>query len=302
LGYFILAILIEFVWLITTGRMYRSIYRLLGLDESVLTLTRISAAANFINTVAPTAGAGGIALFATEARRGGHPTGKVTVAAALFLLLDQIAFLVILSLGLIVLVRRKDLGPAEMSATLILLGIAVTAIFVLYLGYRSEEKLGDFLAKIARGINSFVKLFRKKEYLSEVRAHEFAHEISEGFAGLTEQPSSLVRPVLWGILGKILLMCILICAFLSFEVPFSAGTIVAGFSITYLFLIVSPTPSGIGIVEGIMPIVLTSLHVDWSQAVVITLTYRTVTFWIPFGIGALAFRSLHAGGEEPAAA
>ncbi len=302
LAYFILAILIEFVWLITTGRMYQSIYHLLGLDESVLTLTRISAAANFINTVAPTAGAGGIALFATEAHRRGHPTGKVTVAAALFLLLDQIAFLVILSLGLIVLVRRKDLGPAEMSATLILLGIAVTAIFVLYLGYKSEKKLGDFLAKIARGVNRFVKIFRKKEYLSEVRAHEFAHEISEGFAGLTERPSSLVRPVLWGILGKILLMCVLVCAFLSFEVPFSAGTIVAGFSITYLFLIVSPTPAGIGIVEGVMPIVLTSLHVDWSQAVVITLTYRTVTFWIPFGIGALAFRSLHAGGEEPAAA
>ena len=162
--------------------------------------------------------------------------------------------------------------------------------------------MADFLAKIARGINRFVKIFRKKEYLSEVRAHEFAHEISEGFAGLTEQPSSLVRPILWGILSKILLMGVLVCAFLSFEVPFSAGTIVAGFSITYLFLIVSPTPSGIGIVEGMMPIVLTSLNVDWSQAVVITLTYRTVTFWIPFGIGALAFRSLHAGGEEPAAA
>lgn len=299
--YFILAILIEFIWFIVTGRMYQSIYHLLGLEEGVLTLSRISAAANFINTVAPTAGAGGIALFATEANRRGHPSGKVTVAAALFLLLDQIAFLVILSLGLIVLVRRKDLGPAEMSATLILLGIAATAIFVLYLGYRSEERLGEFLAKIARGINRFVKILRKKEYLSEVRAHEFAHEISEGFAGLTERPSSLVRPVLWGILGKILLMGILACAFLSFEVPFSAGTIVAGFSLTYLFLIVSPTPSGIGIVEGMMPIVLTSLNVDWSQAVVITLTYRTVTFWIPFGIGALAFRSLHADGEEPAA-
>jgi len=302
LRYFILAILIELIWFIVTGRTYQSIYRLLGLDESVITLSRISTAANFINTVAPTAGAGGIALFATEAHRRGHPTGKVTVAAALFLLLDQIAFFVILSLGLIVLVRRKDLGPAEMSATLILLGISITAIFVLYLGYKSEERLGDFLAKIARGINRFVKIFRKKDYLSEVRAHEFAHEISEGFAGLTERPSSLVRPVLWGILGKILLMCILVCAFLSFEVPFSAGTIVAGFSLTYLFLIVSPTPSGIGIVEGMMPIVLTSLNVDWSQAVVITLTYRTVTFWIPFGIGALAFRSLHAGGEEPATA
>ncbi|MDO9300605.1 MAG: lysylphosphatidylglycerol synthase domain-containing protein, partial [Anaerolineales bacterium] len=75
--------------------------------------------------------------------------------------------------------------------------------------------------------------------------------------------------------------------------------IIAGFSITYLFLIVSPTPSGIGIVEGLMPIALTSLNVGWSEAVLITFTYRTVTFWIPFGVGALAFRSLHTREEEP---
>jgi uncharacterized protein (TIRG00374 family) len=106
---------------------------------------------------------------------------------------------------------------------------------------------------------------------------------------------------LWGIFDKGLLMLILICAFLSFEVPFSAGTIIAGFSLAYLFLIVSPTPSGIGVVEGLMPIALTSLNVNWSQAVLITLTYRTVTFWVPFGIGAWAFRSLHTGGEEPSA-
>jgi hypothetical protein len=301
LTFFILAIIVQLIWFITAARMYQSIFHLLGVYESTLTLSRIATAANFINVVAPTAGVGGIALFASEAHRRGHPSGKVTVAAALFLLLDQAAFLCVLALGLIVLARRNDLDVSEISASLLLLGTAISYAFVLYLGYRSEEKLGNLLAKIARGINRIVKFFRKQEYLSETRAHGFAHEVAEGFSGLTEKPSSLIRPILWGILSKVLLMCILICAFLSFEVPFSAGTIIAGFSIAYLFLIVSPTPSGIGIVEGLMPIALTSLNVDWSQAVLITLTYRTVTFWVPFGIGAWAFRSIHKFGEEPSA-
>ncbi|HNJ15205.1 MAG TPA: hypothetical protein PLN43_16605, partial [Anaerolineales bacterium] len=73
LGYFLLAILIQMAWLLTTGRMYKSVYRLLGLDESILALSRIAAAANFINIVAPTAEMGGVALFAAEARRRGHP-------------------------------------------------------------------------------------------------------------------------------------------------------------------------------------------------------------------------------------
>jgi glycosyltransferase 2 family protein len=300
LTFFILAILVQMLWFITTGRMYQSVYHLLGVDESTLTLSRIATAANFINVVAPTAGVGGIALFASEARRRGHPTGKVTVAAALFLSLDQAAFLVVLALGLIVLVRRNDLDASEISASFILFCFTISYAFVLYLGYRSEEKLGNLLAKVAHVVNSIAKfLRRKKEFLSEHRAHEFAHEVAEGFAGLTERKSSLVRPVLWGILDKALLMGILVFSFLSFEVPFSPGTIIAGFALTYLFLIVSPTPSGIGIVEGLMPIALNSLNVDWSHAVLITLTYRTVTFWVPFGVGAWAFRSLHASGEQP---
>jgi glycosyltransferase 2 family protein len=296
LTFFLLAILAQMIWFVTSGRMYQSIFHLLGVHESVLTLSRIATAANFINVVAPSAGMGGVALFAAEAHRRGHPTGKVTVAAALFLLLDQAAFLVILTLGLIVLVRRNDLNTGEITASLILFGIAIFYTLVLYLGYRSEEKLGRLLAKAARVINRIAKFLRRRnELLSEVRAHEFAHEVSEGFAGLTEKPSSLLRPIFWGIFDKLLLMIILMLAFLSFEVPFSAGTIIAGFSLAYLFLIVSPTPSGIGIVEGLMPIALTSLNVGWSQAVLITLTYRAVTFWVPFGIGAWAFRSLHKG-------
>ncbi len=301
LRYFILALVVQAAWFLLIGRMYQSIYHLLGLHETTINLSIIAGAANFINVVAPTAGMGGIALFAAEARRRGHPTGKVTVAAALFLLLDQAAFLVVLSLGLIVLVRRNDLGAGEMSASFFLLMIALGYAFVLYLGYRSEQKLAGFLCRIVRVINRIVKPFIHKEYLSESRANEFAREISEGFSGLTERPSSLIRPILWGLMEKSLLMGVLLSCFLAFDVPFSAGTIIAGFSIAYLFLIVSPTPSGIGIVEGIMPLALSSLRVDWSQAVVVTLIYRAVTFWVPLGVGAWAFRYLHARGEEPSA-
>jgi uncharacterized protein (TIRG00374 family) len=81
-------------------------------------------------------------------------------------------------------------------------------------------------------------------------------------------------------------------------VPFSAGTIIGGFAITYLFLIVSPTPSGVGIVEGVMPLALSSLGVEWSQGVVITLAYRGITFWVPLGVGAIAFRILDLDREK----
>jgi uncharacterized membrane protein YbhN (UPF0104 family) len=41
-----------------------------------------------------------------------------------------------------------------------------------------------------------------------------------------------------------------------------------------------------------MPLALSSLRVPWSEAVVITLAYRGITFWLPLAFGALAFRML----------
>ena len=79
---------------------------------------------------------------------------------------------------------------------------------------------------------------------------------------------------------------------MAFQVPFSAGTIIGGFAIAYLFLIVSPTPAGVGIIEGVMPLALSSLRVPWSEAVVVTLAYRGITFWLPLAVGAIAFRAL----------
>jgi uncharacterized protein (TIRG00374 family) len=296
-GYLFLALLLQLAWFLVIGRMYRSIYHLLGMDDTTLNLGIVAAATSFVNTVMPTGGMGGIALFAAEARKRGHPTGKATVAAALCMLFDQAAFLCILALGLIVLLRRGNLSLGEVGASALLLVLAVMLAFLLYLGYRSAARLGQVLALLSRQVNRATRLILRRDFLSEARAQAFAAEIGEGLSGLSGHPLALLRPVLWGLLNKSLLMGILLTAFLAFDVPFSAGTIVGGFSIGYLFLIVSPTPSGIGVVEGLMPLALSSLRVPWSQAVIVTLAYRAITFWATLGIGALAFRRLHLNGN-----
>jgi hypothetical protein len=145
---------------------------------------------------------------------------------------------------------------------------------------------------MAGAMNRIIRPILHREYLSEARAHSFASEIADGLGSLPEKPRSLIQPFLLSLASKVLLMAILICSFLSFAVPFTVGTIVGGFAIAYLFLIVSPTPSGIGIVEGVMAIALVSLRVNISHAVIITLAYRAVTFWLPLAVGALAFRAL----------
>lgn len=293
-----LALLVQALWFFVLGSIFQSIYAALGLTESRRRLTLIAAASAFVSIVTPSAGVGGLAMFVADGRSHGLPSGKITVAGALYLLLDQAAFLCVLALGMVVLIRRRNLGAGEITASLILLGVASVLAFLLFLGYRSAEALGAALAQLVRLVNRVVGPLIHREYLSEARAHAFAREVSEGLTSLPERRHGLVRPFVLSLLNKGLLMGVLVCSFLSFDVPFSAGTIVGGFSIGYLFLIVSPTPSGIGVVEGIMALALGSLRVDFSQAVIITLAYRGVTFWIPLAVGAIAFRALQAQGTK----
>jgi uncharacterized protein (TIRG00374 family) len=293
LRYLVLALALEALWMVNVGLTYKSIYHLLGIDESRDRLTLVAAASNFANIVAPTAGVSGMAVFTNDARQRGLPSGKALLAGALFLLIDLAAFLVVLSLSWIVLLRRNDLNAGEISASLLLLTVTCIFAFLLYLGYRSADALGNVLARLARIVNPIVRPFLHRDYLSEERAHAFAAEIADGLADLPERPKHLLIPLLRALASKALLVGILICSFLAFDVPFSAGTIIAGWAIGYLFLIVSPTPNGIGIVEGLMPLTLASLRVPYEAAVVVTLTYRAVTFWALLAVGAWAFRHLH---------
>ena len=293
LRFIFLALAIECTWFFVSGFTYFSIYRVLGLDGTFYKLAMMAVTANFVNTVAPSVGMGGMAVFISDATRTNQSPGKATVASMLYILLDYIAFLVVLVLGLIVLFRRNDLHPTEIATSSIMFAIAAGLGFLLYLGSRSAKALGNALAWMARFINRIFHPFIHREYLSEERAYTFANEMADDLKSLPERYRSLAKPMLFAFANKALLMCVLVASFLAFQVPFTAGTIIGGFAISYLFLIVSPTPSGIGIVEGVMPLALSSLQVEWSQAVIITLAYRGITFWFPLGVGALAFRSLN---------
>jgi uncharacterized protein (TIRG00374 family) len=290
--FILLGLIVEIAWLVTVALSYRAIFQATGVDEKINKLILMSAAANFLNVVAPTAGMGGMAVFISGARRRGYSSGRVTVAGVLYVLFDYAGFLCVLTVGLFILIRRNNINAAELVASAILVSIAAVLTTLLYLGMRSAAALGRALAWMARQVNGLLRPFTHREYLSEARAHQFANDAAEGLRELRHNPKNLILPMALALGNKALLISILSLTFLAFQIPFSVGTIIAGFSIAYLFLIVSPTPSGIGVVEGALTIALGSLYVPLGAAAVITLAYRGITFWIPLLFGLFAFRIL----------
>jgi hypothetical protein len=284
--------LVELIWLLNLGITFKHLYHLIGIKEKSSHLFWVASAANLINVVAPSAGIGGIAIFLDDARRQNHPQGHVTVVGALFVLYDYIAFLCFLALGWVVLIRRNNLNPGEITASFIILGLAIGLSAILYLAYKSREKLSHLLLKIVRFINRILKPFIHHPYLKEESAEKYALELSEGLHAIRGKKKDIIWPFLFSLNNKAILLVILAICFFTFQVPFSLGTLVAGLCIGYLFLIVSPTPAGIGFVEGALTLSLNSMRVPLGSAVVITLSYRAMTFWFPLAVGALALRVL----------
>jgi len=294
-----LAIIVELLWFINCGASFRAIYHAMGIEEQLGTLSLIISAANFVNIVAPSAGVSGLAIFVNEAHRRNYSPARAAIAGVLFLFFDYLGLICILLVGLIILIRRNDLTLVVILASAALVGLAMLFAFLLNLGMQSAMTLGNTLAKMAHIINRIFRLFIHREYLSEARAHEFAHDAAEGLIKMRSEPKSVLMPLFLALTNKTALIIILTLVFLAFKVPISIGTIIACFSIGYLFVIISPTPAGIGVVEGALTLALTSMYISLEDAAVITLSYRGITFWIPLLIGMISLRILERVGIKP---
>ncbi len=291
-GILLIALVVELFWIYNMGLTFQSLYWLMDLKERAGYLAKLAAATNFVNIVAPTLGFGGMALFVNHGKKRGHPAGKVTATTALFVLMDHGSFISVLALGLIVLIRRNNLTSSEIGASIFMLLIFSSFLSLVLLGVHAPKKLGDVLLSLARFVNRIVFPFIHRPLLNEHRALLYADEIAEGLKNIRSHPKRLLKPVFFSLLNKALLILIVMLMFIAFKVPFSTGTIIGGFSIGYLFQIVSVTPSGVGFMESAFALALKSLRVSWSHALIITMSYRAITFWFPLAIGAIGFRQI----------
>jgi uncharacterized protein (TIRG00374 family) len=297
--FLLVAFLFEIICLFNTALTFGALYRLVGLNEKRWQLFLLTTAAYFINLIAPSAGVGGIAVFLDAARKRGISTARVMVVGVLYLVYEYAALFCILLLGFIVLIRRNNLNAGELVAASFLLVIALADGAMLVLGYKAPEKLGNVLAWLARLVNRILKPFLHRDVLKIESAYHFSREVAEGIATIRGSHRNLIWPFLFTLNNKALLLCVLASTFLALNTPFTIGTLVGGFSISYLFFYASPTPSGVGIVEGILPVALNTLKVPITEAILITLVFRTMTIWLPFFLGAAALRLLHRPQEAP---
>ncbi len=293
--FLLLGVMIECLWLLNVNQSYKTLYHAVGIEESRKKLFLMATAAFFITTLAPAAGMTGLAVFIEQSGKvKGQPSqhGRVTVACILYLLADYFGLLAVIPLALLILWQRNQITSSAIIASVILLVLAAGLSTLLLMGAKSSRLLGRVLNFISRNVNRVSGLILRRQAIHPDWAEHFSIDVHEGVSSLRDQPQMLIQPLLLGLNNKALMMGVLLSVFLAFNIPFTIPLLVAAYALGYLFAVVSPTPSGIGIVEGVMTVALRSLGMPLENAATVTLAYRGFTFWLPLVLGGFTFRRL----------
>ena len=234
----------------------------------------------------------GLAVFWADAQHRGYPKGSSTVVCTLYLIFEYLSLLLVITLGFFSLLKRSLLGWPLISSALALFGFVIFMMYMLFLGFRYPDKFRAFFIGGSKLIDRLVRAIIRREFLPLSSAESFTDTAIESINLLRSEWRKLTVPFALALANKIVLIIILLLMFVAFKEPFTPGILIASFSLCYLFFYASPTPAGIGIVEGVMTLALKSMGVPLSSATLITLTYRGFTFWLPLLVGFISFRFL----------
>ncbi len=78
----------------------------------------------------------------------------------------------------------------------------------------------------------------------------------------------------------------------SFGHVISPIDLLVAYGLANIFAAIPITPSGLGIIEGVLISTLVGFGVPHSQAILAVLAYRLINFWIPIPIGGISYASL----------
>lgn len=294
---------LQILYAVFYAALYQAAFATVEVDSRVGELLPVLFASVFVNLAAPMTGAAGVALFSDDATQRGQSGVRAAAGSLLVMVADFGTFALVLVAGMVVLWKRGMLQTYQWLAAGGLLLLTGGLVAMLVLGLRQRSGLHRLFLWMQTAVNRLGGWFGRPRLLAETWAERTAGEFSEATQAISAHPQHLLNAVCWGLAMHLTDLLTLYALFLAFRQPVSLGVLVAGYAMGLLFWIVAVTPSGIGVVEGVMTVVLTSLGVPVTTATVVVLAYRGLGFWLPVGIGFCLLRRVKSfGGVQRAPA
>lgn len=293
-GWLALALLLEAGWFVNQIALYQSLYRLLRLPAGPRQLVPLVLASNFVNFATPSASLGAVPLFLGDAGQRGLDASRVVLLNLLRLWLNLVWFSLPLLVSLAILAGDGRLRLYQLLAGALLLAATALVSLGLILAGRHPWHAGELFAALAARLNRLAAKALDRGVIDTERARRFGIRLAEAAVVIRHGGRRLLRP--WGhaIATDALQILVLAATLRAFPGTGASGPLplLVTFSIAILFSVVALTPQGVGSAEAATVAVLMSFGAPMMRAVAVVLTYRAVTFWLPFLAGFVALHLL----------
>ena len=292
------AMVLQVAYYLVFAWSYQSAFDTVGVSARTRDLLPVTLGSLFVNMVVPAGGAGGAALFAENLAQRGKPAALSAAGVLLQLIADFTSFTLILIPGMTYLFIEDDLKGYEVIGAVILLLLTFGLSSILLTGIWKPGWLRRLFGWSHRTANWIFGRLNRSLSLADDWAQKNAEEFNQAAAAVANHPSRLMRTVGIVFLAHLIDISSLYILFLAFNQPIGLGALVAGYAVGILFWIVSITPQGIGVVEGVMALTFTSLGISGAVATTVALTFRGLTFWLPMILGFFAIQRMQTVGAN----
>ncbi len=284
------ALALQAAFAVNQGGFYQALLRLLDAGTSLQTAVRLALVMAFGSLASPAGTATGIAFFVAAAADVGIPASRAFWVSLAYYLFDYSSTVVVLAVGLLVLFFHHDLRVSHLIVVAVFYAAVLAAVGVVVVILAKPHLVRSVLVPLARVGHRLIRRARRQPEGDGDRAAAWAADLEEVIVALRRRPGQAIRPLLHAFSLEGLNLATLAAAFWAVGYPIHPGVLVAGYAIGVLFMIVSITPSGVGVVEGAMTVTFTSLFVPLESAVAATLLFRLFTFWLPMAVGFISMR------------
>lgn len=239
----------------------------------------------------PTAGVGGLVLWTIGLQREGVPREAAIVSGVLYSVLDYAAFLALLVAGVAILLAEHSV-PHLLLVTLTATSVMLVAVVVAgVLLARREERLLAVAAKAVDGINWVLA----RLHLALVREEAVASRVDAVYGAWREGGTGHYRvwlPGVWVLASRGLDVVTLQVLFAAVGAPLGVGAITLGYVYANFASFVSLLPTGLGVLDASLAALYASLGAPLAAAVVVTLLFRALAYWLPIPYAIYLYRRL----------
>jgi uncharacterized protein (TIRG00374 family) len=242
-------------------------------------------AGNAAGRILPGGNATGSVVQASMLVRSGQSPGAVAAAMGSIGLLTTGMLLALPLLTVPAVIIRP---PPARQLQLGLVVSLVMALLLVGLGF-ALLKWDRFVHAVGRAAGRVLHLVRRRFSVSSVEATVTAQRdtVAEAFAG------QWLRALAFAAANRMLDYAALVASLYAVGARARPSMVLLAYVLALGLALIPITPGGLGFVEAGLTTILVLAGVPTDQAVLGTLLYRLVSFWLPIPVGALAWAGWH---------